>query len=451
MKSKTAREAFTKLHMNVFTKSGVPQLFMLQDDDPAWKSDIAKEWAAITQTRMPRTAPYSHWQLGRLENRHKIFNRLLQALPLREKNRWPYALVLAATSAINFTPSTITKLTPFQIHNMLSNPAVLGRNPISKQAAREAIERLGFSMGDPIDDESKLFSRATTLKLAQELFVTAVRYRANSIRQQNIDRKNAQAHRSPTDFKPGTKVRVYRPTRKKKSRPQWQANWTIREKVGSASYRVQNDSTRQTITISKGQIRPMPSVPVDAPNEIRALSQPIPDSKREIKSDSEYKVGEIIAVVWDEFMASNEFWFAKILGQTEDGWRIQFFASKKKKPDLHSVFRPAWQDARDNGLYLQVRRPNYSSVSAWTGTLTNQKVIARNLSLTSAGKLQSTSRQLIKDYSSSMVPAPLPCFEQSSQEVMLIDSMGNEEMESIPVLRRVDRLQKLQLPLDMIL
>jgi len=91
----------------VWWHSGLPS-FVLTDDDSAFRASLFTEFCRLTNVETWRTAPYSSWELGRVERRHKDLNLGMQAL--RDKSLWPHHLPGPIAHASNTLVSSVTSM-----------------------------------------------------------------------------------------------------------------------------------------------------------------------------------------------------------------------------------------------------------------------------------------------------------------------------------------------------
>ena len=86
---------------------GLPQ-FILTDFDVAFRSELSKQFCRAAKVEAWHTAPYSAWELGRVERRHQDLNLAMKAL--EDKTSWPHHLPDSVAFAFNTLRSTVTRL-----------------------------------------------------------------------------------------------------------------------------------------------------------------------------------------------------------------------------------------------------------------------------------------------------------------------------------------------------
>ena len=77
-RTKGAYEIISCCLNQVWWHSGLP-VFILTDDDTAWRSELVTEFCKAANVETWRTAPYSAWELGRVERRHQDVNLAMKS------------------------------------------------------------------------------------------------------------------------------------------------------------------------------------------------------------------------------------------------------------------------------------------------------------------------------------------------------------------------------------
>ena len=86
LKTKSSREIMSTLLNNLFWHVGLPK-FILSDNDATFRSALMDDFCERTGVRRIQTAPYSPFELGRVERRHQELNRAMKLLVNMEQ--WP--------------------------------------------------------------------------------------------------------------------------------------------------------------------------------------------------------------------------------------------------------------------------------------------------------------------------------------------------------------------------
>ena len=139
---------------------GLPT-FILTDDDAAYRSALADDFRQRTGVEMLRTAPYSSWELGRVERRHADLNKAMQLL--RDKKAWPLHLPGPVAFAYNTLKSVVTNVCPAQVEygKTPRGPVELKLTPMEDEPTADQRRMV---------TENQLASHISALQAAQRIY-----------------------------------------------------------------------------------------------------------------------------------------------------------------------------------------------------------------------------------------------------------------------------------------
>ena len=223
-RTKGTKEIINVLCNYLWWHVGLPR-FVLTDHDAAYRSDLARDFASRTGVEFWHTAPYSSWELGRVERRHRMLNTAQQLLP--DKSEWPDSLP-GATAFYNCLRSTVTQVAPAEVEygylpRGTAELAMGRREDLLSPAERRAREA----------NAAQLSHHRTALVAARRVFRTVAHELGARQRHLAVERKNRDA-KGPSagyEFKVGDRIKVLRPRRVKgipqKALTQWRGPYTV--------------------------------------------------------------------------------------------------------------------------------------------------------------------------------------------------------------------------------
>lgn len=226
-KTKSAQEVMYLLHNYIFSHLGLPKM-IFSDDDPAFKSNEVQEYCRVTGLEWPRTAPHSHWQLGRVERRHQDLGLAMKTL--EDKSLWSVALPGMVARALNTLELSTTGISPAEVEYGYSP-----REPLHAALTDGKAEIAGIPNLSEVSEQhrKRLFQHLKGLEAAHRSLRTVVRIVGDHNRQKDIDAKNNQSLKPPPEIKVGQLVVCYRPTRAKgqteTTQSQWSGPWRVED------------------------------------------------------------------------------------------------------------------------------------------------------------------------------------------------------------------------------
>jgi len=298
LRTKSTREIISVCLNYVWWHSGLPT-FILTDDDAAFRADLCIEFCRLSNIETWRTAPYSPWELGRVERRHQDLNLAMKAM--RDKEAWPHHLPGPVAHAFNTLVSTVTKVAPAEVEY-----GYLPRGPLELMSATEELEPAASERKVDVD---KLDHHMQALRDSQRVFTRLALHHGERQRQRGVERKNAEAKAKVVDLKVGDRVSVERPRSvkgiPKKALIQWRGPYEIVQ-ISRRGY-VCRHTDGSTVTVNRAFLQPYTaSGSEDQAAEVEA-AQP--------GNVAEFKEGQLLAI--GEHMELEEgnhrFWLARFV------------------------------------------------------------------------------------------------------------------------------------------
>ena len=338
---------------------GLPQ-FILTDFDVAFRSELSKKFCRAAKVEAWHTAPYSAWELGRVERRHQELNLAMKAL--EDKETWPHHLPGAVAFAYNTLKSTVTNVCPAEVEY-----GRLPRGPLELAMHTGPLPSPALLPAKP----EQLAYHVSALRGATRIYTRLAKHFGERHREAGVRRKNreAQSTQARKKLKVGDKVAVERPRKAaglpKKAVVQWRGPYTVAA-VTRRGYRcVHRDGS--TVTVSRPYLRPY-TARVD-PGQIAEAerSQPVILSR--------FRPGQLLAIGdhLPEEEGSRRFQLGRFAGFSEDDpdWlEVEYLATVTARPPYK--FRNVWVDPADGKSILQKHKPRPSKrisrhVKRWTG------------------------------------------------------------------------------------
>jgi transposase InsO family protein len=202
MHTKSAREIIYTALNNVWWHKGLPRL-VLGDDDPAYRSALAKEFCRQAKVEFLTTAPYSPWENGRVERRHQDLDLAIKSL--RDKATWPEHLPGPVAHAHNTLRSTVMNVSPAEVEY-----GYQPRGPVEHSLSAAGSGRgpkPTITPADPVRVQHHIGS----LRASQQVFTRVAKLYGDRNRSAAVERKNREAKRSVPSIGVGDRVKLLRP------------------------------------------------------------------------------------------------------------------------------------------------------------------------------------------------------------------------------------------------
>ena len=382
MRTKSSAEIISVAMNLCWWHVGLPK-FVLTDFDAAFRSTLCKEFCRAARIEVWHTAPYSAWELGRVERRHQDLNVAMKALV--DKESWPDHLPGPVAYASNTLKSTVTKVCPSEVEY-----GYVPRGPLDLLMMTPAAPELPSPAAPKAD---LIGNHVAALRDAQRVYTRLAKHHAEKSREAGVRRKNQQAASGPArkKLKVGDRVAVERPRKApglpRKAVLQWRGPYTITA-ITRRGYRCEY-TDGSSVTVSRPYLAPYTARRDPRQIALADRAQPV--------LLSAYQPGELLAIgdhLPDE-EGSRRYQLAKFVGFSDGdpAWlRLAYLGTTTARPPYR--FQPVWIDHGDGKAMLQVRRPRpgrgvSADVRRWTGVDPASHVLKLDvpLRLTSAGAL----------------------------------------------------------------
>jgi hypothetical protein len=293
------------------------------------------------------TAPYSSYQLGRVEIRHRLLNQFFRSLNPQQFSRWG-SFMPQVSSIYNRTPSTRHSWSPWIVEYPASPP--WDAFTVMRPAAVPA------NLIDQLETESAI----TNARLLEHKQIVAIVSRCqvgiNTERKQLLA---AQSKQKPREFKIGQRVAVFSKKIvqdvKSKLLFHWNASFTVTHRRANNIYVVQHDITKEFRDASPGNMVACHASVVNVenwyeywkPNGLNH-SAILPEEDQSISFSQTYddfKPG-MFAVIHDTFSttaATPTYFIARItaVSEIESRFVAQVYDSQRR---IEPKFNPMWSD-----------------------------------------------------------------------------------------------------------
>jgi hypothetical protein len=399
LRTKSANEMMSVMVNQLFSHSGVPS-FILSDCDAAFRSELAQAYCRAMGVDWLFTAPYSAWELGRVERRHRELNVAVKALTV--KTSWPDHLPGAAARAYNSLVSSATGVCPSEVE--------YGREPVGP--LDQTLGRLAkLTVADlPSESASVVMVRqhVESLREAQRLYTNLVKSFADKARQRGVDQKNSESKRRVAEVQVGDRVTVERPTKKRgvpaKTLIQWRGPYRVVEKVSSNRFRCEHEDG-SSVTVSRSQLNPY-----TARNIQQGVAERLEASQPQ--GERRFVPGQLIAVGdhEEEDEGNHRFQLARFVrpsaGPDENWVEVEFLGTTTARPPYR--FRDVWIDQKDGKAILKNTKPRTGggvsdNVLRWTGKVHVDLILDREVSLLKSGALTKKSLKNLGPWRSQVV------------------------------------------------
>jgi len=386
MRTKSAKEIMSTALNMLWWHSGLPN-FILTDDDSNFRSELCTEFCRLSNIETWRTAPYSPWELGRVERRHQDLNLAMKAL--LDKESWPHHLPGPTANAFNTLKSSVTGVAPAEVEYGL-----IPRGPMEQFSSFSIAEPSATDREQAAEDRTRLDHHIAALRDSQRVFTQLALHHGERHRQAAVDRKNKEAKLVTRKFEVGDLVVVRRPKKVKgipsKALIQWRGPYTITA-ISARGY-ICSHEDGSSVTVSRPDI------------SIYTASSPLASDILQLEAAQpsnvpEFEPGQVLAIAdhLPEEQGSNLFQLAKFLNFSDDDpdWvQVEYLGTLKRDPPYR--FQNVWIDGKDGKAILRKAKPPpgrtvSADVSRWTGTDPTAQILKLNLELTATGALTADS------------------------------------------------------------
>jgi transposase InsO family protein len=248
MRTKSAKEIMSVALNMLWWHTGLPN-FILTDDDSNFRSDLCTEFCRLSNIETWRTAPYSPWELGRVERRHQDLNLAMKAL--LDKESWPHHIPGPAANAFNTLKSSVTGVAPAEVEY-----GFLPRGPLEQFSSLSIEEPSATDRKEMAEDRIRIDHHIAALRDSQRVFTQLALHHGERHRQAAVDRKNKDAKLATPELKVGDLVVVRRPKKVKgipsKALIQWRGPYTITA-ISARGY-VCSHEDGSSVTVSRPDI-----------------------------------------------------------------------------------------------------------------------------------------------------------------------------------------------------
>jgi len=429
LRTETATEIVMALYLHVFIHKGMPR-YILTDDAPAFKGKVAEEFKQVTGVEWPRTAPYSHWQLGRAERRNVILDFAIRCLPSDSQNQWPYSALVSTMVAWNHCPSGVTGISPWEVElaKLPEGNEGFSAQPTEKKEGLEigVPEAMGFHTDV---ESSRLYAHVKGLRDAQLVYNKVVGRLSRDRRAQAVERKKAEAKKKTPALSVNDRVICLRPTKKDGKSPklqnQWSAGWVV-QSISNGQYHCEKTDTGETCRVSYSHIKP---------DRRKLGSQSLLGEEQSSSAFENLDVvrplfvrRQILALRDDDFLAEQQFVLAEFDSPASDPEYINVQYLGTWGTTLSASFQKAWIDHKDNKGMLSSKHPRTSkSVKRFSAKDIPVSDVITKVSLTKGGKLSADSKKKLKGWT----PSRFLCL--GPPEVLSIEIDDRMEDEDILV------------------
>jgi len=221
-----------------------PFYCMLSDRAQVFRARVIQVLAQAFGTVLYQTAAYSPYQLGRVEEKHRLLGCFLRSLTEEDHKRWG-ELMPQASSIYNRSPNSKTGITPFEV-----------------EYGYKAWSHLSVSMtSTPVEASSQDGSGVTTNYLVKMKRVITAFETAQSLSNEQREKELAVRNEAQIPFRQfavGARVAVYKEHQvrgvSQKLLLQWEAPFQVIDKKGTNVYVVKHMVTGELREVSTGNM-----------------------------------------------------------------------------------------------------------------------------------------------------------------------------------------------------
>jgi len=389
-RTKSAKEIMSVCLNMLWWHSGLPN-FILTDDDSNFRSELCTEFCRMNNIETWRTAPYSPWELGRVERRHQDLNLAMQAL--LDKESWPHHIPGPAANAFNTLKSSVTGVAPAEVEY-----GYLPKGPLEQASSLLSTEPSPAERKESAEHRLKLDHHILALRDSQRVYTRLALHHSERNRQAAVDRKNKEAKLPTPKLKVGDLVVIRRPRKVRgipsKTLIQWRGPYSITEISPRGYVCAHEDGSKATVSRPDISLDTASSAPADDILQLEA-AQP--------GNVSEFEPGQLVAIgehLPDE-QGSHSYQLARFVSFSDDDpdWvEVEYLGTTKGKPPYR--FENVWIDSKDGKAILRKTKPPpgkgvSADVTRWTGIDPTAHILKVPVALTSTGALTAETLRVL--------------------------------------------------------